>query len=191
LLREHESAPGLRRQKRRVAELVALAERLRHPIFHAVAEVALGRLELAQGGAAEGLLRMRRGYDLYEETGAQLCLAEYGGFVAEAHLEAGQLGPTRELLERVRPPAAHAYARFYRPELLRIEAELLMAEGRSEEARALLEAVLRARAAVCDGGSIPLLLLRRVEATLARLESGIVVPKRRVLAPGAVDLLPN
>jgi len=169
LLREHESTRGLRMQRARVSELVAIAERLHHPIFHAVGEIALGRLEHAAGTEEEGLIRMRRGYDLYEETGAQLSLAQFAGFLAEAHLEAGLIAAARELLERVRPPASHAYARFYRPELLRIEAEVLAAEGRSDDARELLQLVTRARAA-SDLDSEPILFSQRITATLARLE---------------------
>jgi tRNA A-37 threonylcarbamoyl transferase component Bud32 len=169
LLREHESTRGLRVQRARVRELVAIAERLHHPIFHAVGEIALGRLEHAGGTEEDGLLRMRRGYDLYEETGAQLSLAQFAGFLAEAHLEAGLISAARELLERVRPPASHAYARFYRPELLRIEAEVLAAEGRKDDARELLQLVTRARAA-SDLGSEPILFSQRIAATLARLE---------------------
>jgi tRNA A-37 threonylcarbamoyl transferase component Bud32/DNA-binding transcriptional ArsR family regulator len=169
LLREHDSARGLRLQRARVEELVAIAERLHHPIFHAMAEMALGRLEHASDAEEEGLIRMRRGYDLYEETGAQLSLAQFAGFVAEAHLEAHQVAAARELLERVRPAASHAYARFYRPELLRIEAEVLCAEGRSDDARELLDLVTRARAA-SDLGSEPVLFSQRMAATLARLD---------------------
>jgi hypothetical protein len=171
LLREHESAQGLCLQHEHVRELMAAAERLHHPIFHAVAELALGRLEHARG-SGEGLMRMRRGYDLYEETGAQLSLALFAGFVVEAHLEARELGAARELLERVRPPASHAYARFYRPELLRIEAELLVAEGRTQSARELLEVLARARASASDLGSEALLFSGRIATTLARLDTG-------------------
>jgi tRNA A-37 threonylcarbamoyl transferase component Bud32 len=169
LLREHESTRGLCVQRARVRELVAIAERIHHPIFHAVAEIALGRLEHAGGAEEEGLLRMRRGYDLYEETGAQLSLAQFAGFLAEAHLEAGLIAAARELLERVRPPAAHAYARFYRPELLRIEADVLAAEGRPADARELLQLVTHARTP-SDLDSEPILFSQRIAATLARLE---------------------
>jgi len=174
LLREHESARGLRLQRARASELLAIAERHHHPIFHAVAEVALGRLEHASGADEEGLTRMRRGYDLYEETGAQLSLAQFAGFVAEAHLEAGQIGAARELLERVRPPAAHAYARFYRPELLRIEAEVLGLEGRSDEARELLGPVTWTGGA-SDLGSESNLFSQRIAATLGRLDSPLTL----------------
>ncbi len=170
LVRDHELPAGLRRQQGRVERLVSFAERIRHPIFHAVAEIGQGRLELVRGERADGLSRLRRGYDLYEETGAQLSLAHYAGFVAEAHLELGQVAFARELLERVRPAAAHAYARFYRAELLRVEAEILLAEGRREEALALLGALTRARAGATDRASEPRLFMQRVRDTLARLE---------------------
>lgn len=169
VLRAHESARGLRLQRARVDELVGIAERRHHPLFHAVAEMALGRLEQAGGAGEEGLLRMRRGYDLYEETGAQLSLPQFAGFVAEAHLEAGQIAVARELLERVRLPSSHAFARYYRPELLRIEAEVLAAEGRWDDGRELLALLTRARAA-SDLGSEPILYSQRIAETLARLE---------------------
>jgi hypothetical protein len=168
LVREHESPRGRRSQQARVAELAAMGQRLRHPIFHAVAEIATGRLELARG-ERNGLLRMQRGYDLFEETGARLCLAQFAGFVAEAQLEAGQPAAARELLERARPAAAHAYARFFRPELLRVEAAVLLAEDCPDQARELLEAVTRAQLESADPESEPLLFSRRIEAFLAQL----------------------
>jgi ATP/maltotriose-dependent transcriptional regulator MalT len=139
LLREHETESGLGMQRARAEQLLDLAEQLRHPVFHAVAEVALGRLRAVAGDVEGGLERMRRGYELYEETGAQLCLAEYAGFVAEAYLESGKVSEARQLIERVRAPGLHEYALFYRTELLRIEAEILLAEGRRREARRALE----------------------------------------------------
>jgi tRNA A-37 threonylcarbamoyl transferase component Bud32 len=168
LLREHESTRGRRAQQARVAELAAMAQRLRHPILHAVAEIAAGRLEQARGERS-GLPRMQRGYDLYEETGARLGLAQFAGFVAEAQLELGQVIAARELLERARPIAAHAYARYCRPELLRIEAGILLAEERPKQARELLEGVGRAQFASGDPESEPLLFLRRIEASLVQL----------------------
>lgn len=168
LLREHESPRGRRAQQARVTELAAMGQRLRHPIFHAVAEVAAGRLELARG-EKNGLLRMQRGYDLFEDTGARLCLGQFAGFVAEAQLEAGQPLAARELLERARPAASHAYARFYRPELSRVEARVLLAEERPDQARELLEAVARDQRVSADPESEPLLFSRRIEALLAQL----------------------
>jgi predicted ATPase len=168
LLREHETPRGQRAQQARVAELTALGQRLRQPIFHAVAEIAAGRLEQARG-ERNGLLRMQRGYDLFEDTGARLCLAQFAGFVAEAQLEAGQPVAARELLERARPAASHAYARFFRPELLRIEAGVLFAEDRPDQARELLEAVSRDRLVTADPESESLLFSRRIEAFLAQL----------------------
>jgi class 3 adenylate cyclase/tRNA A-37 threonylcarbamoyl transferase component Bud32 len=168
LLREHDSPRGRRAQQARVTDLAALGQRLRHPIFHAVAEVAAGRLELARG-ERNGLLRMQRGYDLFEDTGARLCLGQFAGFVAEAQLEAGQPLAARELLERARPAASHAYARFYRPELCRIEARVLLAEGRPDQARELLGAVTRDQLVSADPESELLLFSRRIEAFLAQL----------------------
>jgi len=164
LLREHDSPRGRRAQQARVTELAAVGQRLHHPIFHAVAEIAAGRLELARG-EKNGLLRMQHGYDLFEETGARLCLGQFAGYVAEAQLEAGQPSAARELLERSRPAASHPYARFYRPELVRIEAGVLLAEGHPEQARELLDAVIVS----ADPESEPLLFSRRIEAFLAQL----------------------
>jgi predicted ATPase len=177
LLRDHESPRGRRAQQARVAELTAMAQRLRHPIFHGVAEIAAGRLEQARGERS-CLLRMQRGYDLFEETGARLGLAQFAGFVAEAQLESGQAAAARELLERARPAAEHAYARYYRPELLRIEAQVLLAEERPDAARELLEGLQRAQLASADPESEPLLFSRRIEALLAQL-----APRRQLACP--------
>jgi serine/threonine protein kinase len=171
LQREHESEAGLKAQRARAEHLLDLAEQLRHPVFHAVAEVALGRLRAFAGDVEGGLASMLRGYELYEETGAQLCLAEYAGFVAEAHLECGKIFGARQLIERVRVCGLHEYARFYRAELLRIEAEILLAEGRPREARRALEMALEG---VTLHGTTrePRLFAQRIRSTAERLGRG-------------------
>jgi hypothetical protein len=141
---------------------------MRHPLFHAVAEIAGGRAELARGFRDPGLIRMRRGFELYEETGAQLSLVQYAGVVAEAYLESGRWSAARELLERVRPVAAHPYARFCRPEFLRLEGQLLWAEGRPQEAERLL-ALARDSATSGGAGSAPRLFCQRIDAALCAL----------------------
>jgi hypothetical protein len=163
--RDHESDVLGEAQRARARSLLDLADLLRHPIFRAVAEVALGRLDLADGDIAGGLAGMRRGYDLYEQSGMQLCLAEYAGFVAEAHLWAGEVGAARELIDRVREQAAHPYCGFYRPEFLRIEAELLIAEGRLGEAAHVLESAGRACSATMSIEREPLAFMERLAAT--------------------------
>jgi hypothetical protein len=167
LLRDHEAPESFRAQRVRAEQLFDLAEQLRHPVFHAVAEVALGRLRAHDGALDEGLAAMRRGYQLYEETGAQLCLAEYAGFVAEAHLDAGHVDLARDLLRRVEIPGAHEYARFYRPELARIEAEILIAEGRADEVRSALDRGLIHSSSV--EGPLPPLFAERRRAVLTRV----------------------
>jgi hypothetical protein len=111
---------------------------------------------------------MRRGFELYEETGAQLSLVQYAGFVAEAHLELGRCSAARELIERVRPLAAHPYARFCRPEFLRLEGQLLWAEGRPHEAERML-ALARDSATSGGVGSQPHLFCQRIDAALGAL----------------------
>ena len=168
LQREHESSLGLLRLEQRVLELTRVAQQMRHPLFHAVAEIAGGRAELARGFRDPGLIRMRRGFELYEETGAQLSLVQYAGVVAEAYLESGRWSAARELLERVRPVAAHPYARFCRPEFLRLEGQLLWAEGRPQEAERLL-ALARDSATSGGAGSAPRLFCQRIDAALCAL----------------------
>jgi tetratricopeptide (TPR) repeat protein len=168
LQREHESSLGLSHQERRVQQLAKVAQQVRHPLFHAVAEIAAGRLELARGLREPGLSRMRRGLELYEETGAQLSLVQYAGFVAEAHLESGRLLAARELIERARPLAAHPYARFCRPDFLRLEGQLLWAEGRPHEAERML-ALARDSASSGGAGSEPRLFCQRIEAARSTL----------------------
>lgn len=168
LQREHESSSGISRQQHRVQELVKVAEQVRHPLFHAVAEIAGGRLELARGLGDAGLIRMRRGFELYEQTGAQLSLVQYAGFVVEAHLERARWSVARELLERVRPLVAHPYARFCRSEFLRLEGQLLWAEGRPQQAERVL-ALARDSALSGGAGSEAGLYCQRIEAALCAL----------------------
>jgi hypothetical protein len=182
LRREHEEEAQHAAQRARAEALLTLADLLRHPVFRAVADVALGRLRAARGEVEEGLADMRRGYDLYEQSGTQLCLAEYAGFVAEAHLEAGQVASARELIDRVREPAAHPYCGFYRPELLRIETELLIAEGRLGEATQVIDSA-RACAVAMAIDRQPQLFSARIAATYQRLRLASRAAVQRSLAP--------
>jgi serine/threonine protein kinase len=183
ILRRDHAAPGERAaQQARAEALLDLADLLRHPIFRAVADVALGRLRVARGEREDGLASMRRGYDLYEQSGMQLALAEYAGFVAEAYLEAGEVARARELLDRVREPAAHPYSSFYRPEFLRIEAETLIAEARLSEATQVLEAAARACAVMAIERQ-PQMFLDRIKATHQRLRHAWRSAERVSLAP--------
>jgi serine/threonine protein kinase len=169
LTRDHEAESTWRAQESRTRSLFDLADLLRHPIFRAVADVAVGRLRVARGEVAEGLACMRRGYELYEQSGTFLCLAEYAGFVAEAHLSAGEVSQARDLIDRVREHAAHPYSSFYRPEFLRIEADLLIAEGRLGEATQVIESAARATSTNMAVDRHPQLFGDRIAATVAQL----------------------
>jgi hypothetical protein len=183
LRREHETEGDRPAQQARAGALLELADLLRHPIFRAVADVALGRLRMARGEIEQGLDAMRRGYDLYEQSGTQLCLAEYAGLVAEAHLEAGRVTTARALVDRVREQAAHPYCGFYRAELLRIETEVAIAEGRLSEATLVLESA-RACAAAMAIDRRPLLFSDRIAATQQRLRQASRAGPPRASAAG-------
>lgn len=182
LRRDHALESERPAQQARAEALLDLADLLRHPIFRAVANVAIGRLRLARGEREEGLTGMRRGYDLYEQSGMQLALAEYAGFVAEAYLEAGEVAPARELIDRVRERAAHPYSSFYRPEFLRIEADVLIAEGRVGEATQALEAAARACAVMAIERQ-PQMFSDRIKATYQRLRQAYRAGESVSLAP--------
>jgi hypothetical protein len=182
LRREHEAPDRRDAQRARADALLELADLLRHPIFRAVADVALGRLRVVWGEVDEGLAAMRRGYDLYEQSGTQLCLAEYAGFVAEAHLEVGRAASARELIDRVREQAAHPYCGFYRPELLRIETEILIAEGRLGEATQVIDSA-RACATAMAIDRQPQLFSARIASTYQRLRQASRADVQRSLAP--------
>jgi hypothetical protein len=181
LRRDHEVEAERDAQRARAQKLLELADLLRHPIFRAVADVALGRLRVAQGEVDEGLASMRRGYDLYEQSGTQLCLAEYAGFVAEAHLEAGRVASARELITRVRESAAHPYCGFYRPEFLRIETLVLIAEGRLSEATQVLESARACGLAMAIERQ-PQLFSLRIGAAYERLRQAWRADRERAVA---------
>jgi serine/threonine protein kinase len=183
LTRDHETELGWPAQESRARALFDLADLLRHPIFRAVADVALGRLRIARGEIAEGLAGMRRGYDLYEQSGTFLCLAEYAGFVAEAHLQAGEVSHARSLIDRVREHAAHPYSSFYRPEFLRIETEILIAEERLGEATQVIESAARATSTNMAVDRHPQLFEDRIAATVALLRQASRVKRETSLGP--------
>lgn len=170
LMSEHHSRESLLSQRTRARELLDIAEQLRHPVFRAVADIALGRLQIAGGDVDDGLATMRRGYDLYKQSGTLLCLAEYAGFVAEALVEEADASEALELLEEVKEHAAHAYCGFYRSEWQRIKARALAAEGQLVEAEALLMSAARScnlaelAAPDCRG-----LFLDRIDSALKEL----------------------
>jgi serine/threonine protein kinase len=183
ILRRDHALPSERSaQQARAEALLELADLLRHPIFRAVADVAIGRLRVASGAREEGLACMRRGYDLYEQSGMQLALAEYAGFVAEAYLEAGEVARARELIDHVRERSAHPYSSFYRPEFLRIEAETLIAEARLSEAMQVLEAAARACAVMAIERQ-PQMFSDRIKATYQRLRHAYRAAEHVSMAP--------
>jgi serine/threonine protein kinase len=183
LTRDHQAESSWRAQESRTRALLELADLLRHPIFRAVADVAVGRLRIARGEIADGLAGMRRGYELYEQSGTFLCLAEYAGFVAEAHLSAGEVSQARDLIDRVREHAAHPYSSFYRPEFLRIEAELLIAEGRLGEAIQAIDSAARATSTTMAVDRHPQLFADRIAATVAMLRQVSRVKREGSLGP--------
>ncbi len=84
--------------------------------------------------SAEGIGRMRASVDAYRAAGAKLSMTYMQAQLAEAHLRAGEVEQARVCLEQAIKVMERGDERYWEVELVRLEGELQVAEGRAEDA---------------------------------------------------------
>jgi DNA-binding SARP family transcriptional activator len=144
---------------------LSLEDEIVHPQFfriaHAMRGWALSRTARDEEGVAE-LERALAG----ELQASDIWAAMIGTLLAEAHLNHGRSEAAREVLDNTLSLTRSMPTYFYEPELLRVEAEWLRLQGRTEDAHRLL---LRAIATAQGHGSWALAI--RSALALARTAS--------------------
>ena len=128
-------------------------------ICRGFALVGLGRQE-------EGIAQLQTGLTAWNRTGARVLETQWLGFLAEAHLRAGQLGEALATLDRAAESGAATGECHYQAELHRLRGAILAATGDDVEAAAWLRRALDT-ARSQQARSLEL----RAATSLARLEA--------------------
>ena len=122
--------------RERAEAALALATEQLLPYWAAHAMVLGGWALVKQGQAEEGLPRLRAGLDAGRATGSKVRGPQWLALLAEAYLEVGRIeegiSAVREALAEVEETAA----RYYEPELDRLEGELVLASNEPDESGA-------------------------------------------------------
>jgi class 3 adenylate cyclase/predicted ATPase len=129
---------------------------------------------------AEGVAQLRTGLAAWNETGAHLLDSQWLGFIAEAHLRAGEFDDALTALDGAAQTAVAAGDRHYQAELHRLRGGVLAETGEHDAAASWLQqAIDTARSQ--DAKSLEL----RAATSLARLwaEHGKRAQARDLLAP--------
>ena len=139
-----------------------------------------GRARAGLGQHMDGIAELCTGLAGWERIGARLSATKWLGFAADAHAEAGQVNEALVALERATETAAFTAEQFYKAELYRLRAELLLVL--SDQASA--EEQLHKAVAIAREQSAKSLELRAT-TSLARLwhDQGKRTEARDLLAP--------
>jgi len=113
-----------------------------YPYRIAMARIMLG-WAMAAGGAHEpGIAELRRGLELSYQTGAHMDDPYYLALLADAHARAGQVGEAWAAVEAGLALAPAGRGFFFESELHRTAGQLLLAQGRRDEAQSRLHEAL-------------------------------------------------
>jgi predicted ATPase len=132
------------------------------------------------GHHAEGIAQIHTGLAAWHATGARLLDTQWLGFLAEAHLQAGQLDDALAGLDRAAETAVATGESHYQAELYRVRGVVLAKTGEQVKAAACLRrAIDTARSQQAKS------LELRAATSLARLwaEQGQRAEARDLLAP--------
>ena len=112
-----------------------------HPLPQWLAEAIIcrGFALVGLGQQTEGLAQLRTGLAAWNGTGCRLFDTQWLGFIAEAHVAAGQLQDALAALDRAGETAAATGERHYQAELYRLRGVVLAKTGKNAEAAAWLQ----------------------------------------------------
>jgi predicted ATPase len=132
-LREFDTA----RRRAEAAINLASEHHLLQMIEHAT--ICRGVALVGLGQAAEGIALLRAGLINWHNLGAHLSDTEWLGFLAEAHLKAGQPGDALSVLDQATETAAATGECYYQAELYRLRGTVLAKTGDPVEAASCLQ----------------------------------------------------
>lgn len=127
----------------------------------------LGRAQIATGDLAAGIATLEATVGALTMFRCLASVSEYHGFLAEGYLEAGRVADARESVENGLGTAGSTGEIVWIPELHRIRAQVLRAEGAE---RAAVEAEARRAIAAAEQLGAHL-IVQRVERDLAQLDA--------------------
>jgi predicted ATPase/class 3 adenylate cyclase len=112
-----------------------------HPLPQWLAEAIIcrGFALVGLGQQTEGIAQLRTGLAAWNGTGCRLFDTQWLGFIAEAHVAAGQLQDALAALDRAAETAAATGERHYQAELYRLRGVVLAKSGKDAEAAAWLQ----------------------------------------------------
>jgi tetratricopeptide (TPR) repeat protein len=146
----------------RAERSISLSEANGFPQFAAISSIALGRAFADLGRASEGVKLIGKGIDGMNGTGSRVAMTMYLTWLGET-LRADN-APAEALATFDRALDYNTQEKFFRPETLRLRAELLASLGRRDEAKHdLQDAIAGAR---CMGA---LTFVQRITQSSQRL----------------------
>jgi predicted ATPase len=123
----------------RAEAAVEIAGKHRMSAWFGHASVCRGFALVGLGHQAEGIAQIQAGLAAWHVTGARLLDTQWLGFLAEAHLQADQLGEALSALDRAIETAAVTAESHYQAELYRLKGVLLAETGDAAEAASWLQ----------------------------------------------------
>jgi predicted ATPase len=120
----------------RAGATIDLASEHRLPLYLADATMCEGFALVGLGQEVEGLAHLQAGLAAWNSLGAHVLYTQWLGFLAEAHLQAGQLDEALAALDRAAETAAATGECHYQAELYRLKGLALAATGEEGEAAA-------------------------------------------------------
>ena len=118
----------------RAEATIDLASEQRLPLYLADATICQGFALVGLDQQAEGIAQLQAGLAAWKSLGAHVLGAQWLGFLAEAHFQAGQFDEALTALDRAEEAAAATGECHYQAELYRLRGVVLAATGDAAEA---------------------------------------------------------
>jgi len=126
----------VRASQERVEAIIILAKEQGFPQFRAFGSMLYGWALARQGQAQEGIEQLNQGLRAYRATGAELARPYLLALLAEAHGTLGEPEAGLAGLAEALTVVNKTGARFYEPELYRLQGELLLQQNSANQAEA-------------------------------------------------------
>ena len=123
----------------RAEATIDLATEHRLPLYLADATICQGFALVGLDQQAEGIAQLQAGLAAWSSLGAHVLGAQWLGFLAEAHFQAGQFDEALTALDRAEEAAAATGECHYQAELYRLRGVVLAATGDAAEAESWLQ----------------------------------------------------
>jgi len=127
----------------RADDLLAVATEQNFPLYHAIAPIYRGWVEVKNGDVMEGVSLLRRGSSAYRAAGSELWIPYFFALLATAWEIAGQIEESLTLLDDALQIVERTGARWFAAELNRHKGRLLLRQGHIEAAEELYRKALR------------------------------------------------